>query len=60
MKKKKIHSQLGEFFKRQVGFRSKRCWSERTLLKAAGEAETAQGISKTGFSWMKQTLDFCL
>jgi hypothetical protein len=31
----------------------------QTVLRAAGETETTQeNISKIGFSWMKETLDF--
>jgi hypothetical protein len=38
-----------------MGFRSKRTF--QTVLRAAGETET-MSYRKTGFGWMKETLDF--
>jgi hypothetical protein len=52
----KFSSRLNTYFKRHVGFRSKRAF--QAVFKAAGEIETTQ--KKTGLSWMKETLNFSL
>jgi hypothetical protein len=55
MKYEKFCSQLSTYFKRHVGFTSKRsfrlCWGELERLKPHKK------ISETGLSWMKETED---
>jgi hypothetical protein len=51
MKNGRFCSQLSTYFKIHAGFRSK------TALRAAAETESTQGVSETGFNWVKETLD---
>jgi hypothetical protein len=56
MKNEKFSSQLRTCFKRHMGFRSKRTC--RLCRRQLERLKPRNKISKIGFSWIKETLDF--